>query len=300
MKILFRVFAALTIALSFTTTIAQEEDLDTTYNHPRLPLVEDDAFAPSIAELDSLIAEEDEEDEEELFSLEDSLDSWDNTKVNPYNVKLSDLKDTVVSVAGYYHPNYNVVTSEYGPRWGRFHAGTDMRVRVGDTIRAAFDGKVRITRSDKRFRKKGYGYFVMLRHANGLETLYGHLSKVLVKRDSIVRAGEPIGLGGNTGRSTGPHLHFEFRYLGNPINPRSVVDFNTGKVLNEKYSINKTNSFKEFDEYLRNPAMFHKIRKGDTLGRIARKYHTSVSKLCKLNRIKSTTPLRVGRKLRVH
>lgn len=268
------------------------------FNHPKEMQETETSF--TIPELDSLLAEEEEEDEEDMLLGIDSLESWDNTRVNPFNVKLSDIRDTVIDVSSYVHPNMNVVTSEYGPRWGRFHAGIDMRVRVGDTIRAAFDGKVRMRREDKRFRKKGYGYFVVLRHANGLETLYAHMSKVLVRNDSLVKAGDAVGLGGNTGRSTGPHLHFEFRYLGNPVSPRTVVDFSTGKVLNDRYQLSKSSSFKEYDEWLRNPAVYHKVRPGDNLGKIARKYHTTVSRICKLNKIKSTTILRVGRRLRVH
>ena len=107
------------------------------------------------------------------------------------------------------------VTSNYGLRWGRQHAGLDIKVYIGDTIRAAFDGKVRIVKYDKN----GYGKFVVIRHTNGLETYYGHLSKQLVTENQDVKSGQPIGLGGNTGRSTGSHLHFETRICGISINP---------------------------------------------------------------------------------
>ena len=113
------------------------------------------------------------------------------------------------------------VTSPFGHRWGRLHAGLDIKVYVGDTIRAAFDGKVRIV----DFNGNGYGNYVVIRHPNGLETLYGPMSKHLVKENQIVRAGEPIGLGGNTGRSFGSHLHFETRICGTPINPALMFDF---------------------------------------------------------------------------
>lgn len=253
----------------------------------------------SIAELDSLNMELDEDEEEDFFAEGDTTgSSWDATKVNPYNITIESIIDTVINVSTYSHPNYNVVTSECGERWGRFHAGTDMRVRVGDTIRAAFDGKVRIMRYNKKFRKKGYGHFVMLRHPNGLETLYGHLYKPLVKANQEVKSGEPIGLGGNTGRSTGPHLHFEFRYKGLPINARNIVDFETGKVLSPKFEINKA-AFNTYNEYLHSPAKYHKVRKGDTLGRIAKKYRTSVKRLCALNKIRPNTTLKIGRRIRV-
>lgn len=113
------------------------------------------------------------------------------------------------------------LNSPFGPRWGRNHDGLDIKVYIGDTICAAFDGKVRIV----DFSANGYGYYVVIRHPNGLETLYGHMSKQLVKQDQIVRAGQPIGLGGNTGRSTGSHLHFETRLCGVAINPALMFDF---------------------------------------------------------------------------
>lgn len=113
------------------------------------------------------------------------------------------------------------VTSKYGPRRRRMHKGIDLKVQIGDTIRAAFDGKVRI----KNFERRGYGYYLVIRHPNGLETVYGHLSKFLVGVNDIVRAGDPIALGGNTGRSTGSHLHFETRFLGQAINPADIIDF---------------------------------------------------------------------------
>ncbi len=239
-------------------------------------------------------------------SLKDSVlvslyrNGWDSTRVNPYRFPIDSIKDTfVVDCRGFYPPNINVVTSECGERWGRFHAGTDMRLAIGDSVHAAFYGKVRIARVGSK--KKGYGYFVLLQHANGLETLYGHLSKVLVSTNQDVKAGDVIGLGGNTGRSTGPHLHFEFRFLGNPINARNLLEItpDTMYMKSDTYTISKKGSFKEFYAYLHSPAQYYKIRQGDNLGKIARKYHTTVAKLCKLNRIKSTTILRVGRKIRV-
>lgn len=127
-----------------------------------------------------------------------------------------------VDLRGFHMPTPSrVITSPFGQRWGRLHAGLDIKVYIGDTICAAFDGKVRVVDYDAR----GYGNFVVIRHPNGLETLYGHMSKHLVKNNQIVKAGQPIGLGGNTGRSTGSHLHFETRICGTPINPALMFDF---------------------------------------------------------------------------
>lgn len=218
---------------------------------------------------------------------------WSTTVVNPYNVNLYQMKDSVnINLAGYHHPLDQItrVTSPFGMRRYRYHYGTDLKLEIGDTVRAAFDGQVRIA-------KKGYGYgnYVLLRHNNGLETVYGHLSKILVRPDSLVHAGEAIALGGNTGRSTGPHLHFEFRYVGNPINPQLLVDFGTGHLLNDNYLVCATTfKYKQESQSL----AYYTVRKGDTLSGIAKKKGTTVSRLCKLNNIKSTTLLKVGRRLR--
>lgn len=169
---------------------------------------------------------------------------------NPASDIYTDWNDQISKVGGHVGANYKIdlrgfhmptssrkVTSNYGPRWGRQHAGIDVKVYIGDTIKAAFDGKVRIVKYDG----SGYGYYVLIRHPNGLETLYGHLSKQLVKPNQIVRAGEAIGLGGNTGRSTGSHLHFETRLLGQAINPAFMFDFERQDVTNDYY-IAKTGS----------------------------------------------------------
>lgn len=166
---------------------------------------------------------------------------------NPAADIYTDWNNSGISkVAGHVSPDYNIdlrgfcmptpsrkVTSKFGPRWGRRHEGLDIKVYIGDTIRAAFDGKVRIV----KFNRGGYGYYVVIRHPNGLETLYGHMSKQIVKENQIVKAGEPIGLGGNTGRSYGSHLHFETRLLGKPIDPARMFDFVNQDVTGDFYSV---------------------------------------------------------------
>ncbi len=139
-----------------------------------------------------------------------------------------------VDLRGFFMPTPSrIVTSKFGRRWGRQHEGLDIKVYTGDTIRAAFDGKVRIV----DFNRRGYGYYVVIRHPNGLETLYGHLSKQLVREDQIVRAGEVIGLGGSTGRSFGSHLHFETRLLGQPIDPALMFDFANQDVTGDFFAV---------------------------------------------------------------
>ena len=217
--------------------------------------------------------------------------SWDHFVVNPYDLNLMNMTDSVhIDLSGYCHPCPGYVTSKFGFRRYRFHYGTDVKLQVGDTIRAAFDGVVRIS-------KPGYGYgnYVLIRHHNGLETIYGHCSKLLVAADSVVKAGDVIALGGNTGRSTGPHLHFEMRYVGNAIDPQSLIDFETGS-LKDSTCLIAASTFKYKKEIA--SMAFYTVRKGDTLSGIAKKRHTTVGKLCRLNGIKPTTVLRIGRRLR--
>ena len=172
----------------------------------------------------------------------------------------------------------------------------DIKVYVGDTIRAAFDGKVRVVKNQGR---RGYGKYVVIRHDNGLETVYGHLSKQLVDTNQLVKAGEPIALGGNTGRSTGSHLHFETRFLGIPINPALMFDFEKQDIVADSYTFHKTKgSSGTACSMASGEGLFYKVKKGDTLGRIAARQGTSIDKLCKLNRITRKTILRPGQVLR--
>lgn len=223
--------------------------------------------------------------------LPDEYDIWDNSTINPYKVSLTNMTDTVkIDISGYFPPSVKYVTSDWGFRKWKYHYGIDLKVHKGDTVRSAFDGTVRITRRDR-----GYGYFVVVRHDNGLETLYGHLNKILVKPDQKIKAGEAVGMGGNTGRSTGYHLHLEFRYLGNPINPHDIADFETFKPKSSVLVVT-SNTFaykKEIDKI-----RYWTVRSGDTLGRIAYRTGVSVSKLCSLNGIKKTSILRIGQKIR--
>ena len=148
--------------------------------------------------------------------------NWSNERVHAYGNTVT-IPDTFrIDMTGFHMPTeHTKITSKFGPRRRRMHNGLDIKVYIGDTIRAAFSGKVRMVKYERR----GYGKYVVIRHENGLETVYGHLSKQIVNEDQYVEAGEPIGLGGNTGRSTGSHLHFETRFLGQAINPALLFDF---------------------------------------------------------------------------
>ena len=251
----------------------------------------------------------------------DLYDSWDKEGA-VYTA--TTLPDTFrVDLRGACMPtDREQVTSNFGARWGRQHKGLDIKVYIGDTIRAAFSGKVRIV----RYEAKGYGKYVVIRHKNGLETTYGHMSKQLVREDQIVRAGDPIGLGGNTGRSTGSHLHFETRLCGVALNPALMFDFKNQDVVGDFWTFRRStynresslatrtrgaqgiyrggdglypdNNAQAKSGKARQQTRNHKIRKNETLTSIARKHGTTVEALCKLNHIKPTVKLKPGRVLR--
>ena len=164
----------------------------------------------------------------------DLYQDWDNRFAH----KATELPETYrIDLRGFHMPTSSrVITSQFGPRWGRQHKGLDIKVYTGDTIRAAFTGKVRIV----RYEAKGYGNYVVIRHNNGLETIYGHLSKHLVRENQVVRAGQPIGLGGNTGRSTGSHLHFETRLCGVALNPALFFDFRNQDITGDFYTFRRS------------------------------------------------------------
>ncbi len=172
-------------------------------------------------------------------------EGWDSNLVNCYkdanvpNTKVLDVRHYVMPIKG------NYVTSHYGyrPQFGRTHKGIDLRAAVGDTVYSAFSGRVRLT----RFERGGYGFYVIVRHDNGLETVYGHLSRFLVKPDQYVKAGQPIALSGNTGRSTGPHLHFETRFMGYAINPEAIFDFGNRCTHTDSYTFTKSTYTKARD-----------------------------------------------------
>jgi murein DD-endopeptidase MepM/ murein hydrolase activator NlpD len=201
---------------------------------------------------------------------------------------------------------------KFGPRRGRRHQGVDLPLKVGDPVYATFTGKVRVSKYWGAF-----GNLVIIRHDNGLETFYAHLSKRNVEVGDWVNAGDVIGLGGSTGRSTGPHLHYETRYNGYAFDPQWLIDFENGIlrhrlfVLKKKYFNIYSNYEQDFEDEMKNheedqkedaeeaAKRYYTIKSGDTLGRIAINNNTTVSELCRLNGITRNTTLRIGRKIRV-
>lgn len=226
--------------------------------------------------------------------------TWENTRVHAFSKNVV-IPDTFrIDMTGFCMPTTNTkITSKFGPRRRRMHNGIDVKVYIGDTIRAAFGGKVRMVKYERR----GYGKYVVIRHENGLETIYGHLSKQLVNEDQYVEAGEVIGLGGNTGRSTGSHLHFETRFLGQAINPALLFDFEKQDIVADSYLFQKgKNRYRRANSSSviasNGDIQYYKVRKGDSLSRIAKKTGTSIDALCKLNKISRRTTLRIGQVLR--
>ena len=267
--------------------------------------------------------------EQEMFEnpAGDIYDEWDNELTHYSGNPLPD--ETTVDLRGFCMPTTSrVVTSNFGARWGRQHKGIDVKVYIGDTIRAAFSGKVRIVKYEPR----GYGKYVVIRHYNGLETYYGHMSKQLVTENEEVKAGDPIGLGGNTGRSTGSHLHFETRLCGVALNPALMFDFRNQDVTSDFYTFRRSryasesamanrlrgansssrgngrfegDSDDDSELAIAAPSVsfapethFHKVKKGETLQAVARKCHTTVEALCKLNRIGKNIRLMPGQILK--
>ena len=237
---------------------------------------------------------------EKYFTNEEYFNVWDSKNVNPYDYPLKHFNDTVVielynKMKGldWAPPIRNTkINSNYGQRWYRWHHGVDLDLEIGDPVYAAFDGVVRIA----KYNRGGYGNYVMLRHENGLETLYGHLKSYNVQEGDFVKAGSMIGLGGNTGRSTGAHLHFEVRYKGHAFNPKYLYDFTRDRLHFSEFYLTPSH-YKGLRS--QNSAKYHRIRRGDSLWVISRRYRTSISRLCRLNGISRRTTLRIGRRLRV-
>jgi len=258
--------------------------------------------------LERLLEAEDAASEEasELYS------TWNTNYAHCYS-KESVPETFKIDLRGFHMPTPSrKITSGFGyrPTFKRVHKGLDIKVYTGDTISAAFDGKVRVV----KYEANGYGNYVVIRHSNGLETIYGHLSKHLVKTNDVVKAGQPIGLGGNTGRSFGSHLHFETRLLGVAIDPALLFDFANQDVTGDYYVFNSrtTHSSRTVAQpaatsVQTRPATqgsrsrgghFYKVKRGDNLYSIARKLGVSLEALCAANRLGRRTSIRAGQILK--
>jgi murein DD-endopeptidase MepM/ murein hydrolase activator NlpD len=271
------------------------------------------------------IASNDGEEEESpdtlqiLFPSHDLYASWDTISAHPY--KFNEIfKDDSVCIQlttgldnGFVMPFRGPLTSLFGWRKYRPHYGTDINLETGDTVVSAFDGMVRVAKV-----YHGYGNCVIIRHNNGLETVYGHLSRILVESGQQISAGQVLGLGGNTGRSSGSHLHFEIRYLGQALDTQDFIDYEKGELKAPSFLLRKSDVENKYDlRALHNRhkhdvgmargkngavspgARSYRVKKGDTLGAIARRKGTTVQNLCRKNKIKPNTPLRVGQLIKI-
>ncbi len=224
--------------------------------------------------------------------------SWNTEVPHPYSVALSKGDTTIELILkgrgksnGFQMPVVNTLTSKFGWREGRPHNGIDLDLEVWDTVRTAFPGMVRVAKY-----YGGYGRVVVVRHYNGLETLYAHLHRLKVQPGDTVQAGELVGLGGSSGHSTGSHLHFECRYKGVPLNPLAFIDYDEQALLSDTLVLKKTQY-----GYAAFPAgtKFYVVEKGDSLFEIAKRFGTTTNKLAELNGIRRNQYLIVGQSLRV-
>ena len=283
-----RFFKSLGYALLFVVAAgvqAQDAASDPVVLHRPMEMAE------AVARHDMLL------NEENIIPSDDMYPTWTNTVVH-YNSSLPD--SFRIDLRNYVMPTSSTKITDifgYRPNRRRVHQGLDVKVQTGDTIYAAFDGKVRIT----SYQRRGYGYYVVIRHNNGIETLYAHLSKRLVDVNQNVKAGDPIGLGGNTGRSSGAHLHFETILMGKSIDPALMFDFKNQKMTGDSYMYRKPGT-----KYVENGQVkiagpekkYHKVRSGDTVEKIARKYGVSQRRIFELNGLKSNSIIRPGQTLR--
>jgi len=228
-----------------------------------------------------------EEDSTGVFSKQ-----WINDQIFAYRIQRDSIKDTLLVLIDSIHPFHMPIYGHLFRGFTYTHKGLDIKLDKGDTVRAAFNGVVRYA----KYNRGGFGNLVIIRHYNGLESYYGHNSKLLVRVNQVVKSGDPISLGGSTGRSRGPHCHFELRYKDVPLDALRVIDFDNQKLIAARFPITKKVFYP--NDYDVN-AVYHKIKNGDTLGHLARKYHTNTKEICAMNKIKPNSRLRVGSTIRV-
>lgn len=223
----------------------------------------------------------------------DLYTSWEINNLFPEKDMLRLKGDTAVSLilnggerGDYFHPFNGPVTSGFGWRDSTQHNGVDIDLNKGDKVCAAFDGMVRIAK-----RNGGFGNVVIVRHYNGLETVYAHLSKLKVKPGQVIIAGQVVGLGGSTGHSTGTHLHFEVRFKGVPINPKYLISFKDQKLLCDEITIKKTKwGLAAFPTGEKS----HIVEKGDTVFELAKRYATTTSSIREINGLTGRVRLKPG------
>lgn len=189
-----------------------------------------------------------------------------------------------------------LVGSPYGIRSHRLHRGVDVNVIKDEPVVAAYPGIVTMS----RYNKGGYGNYVLIKHPNGIETLYAHLSKRLLKVGDEVFPGDIVGLAGNSGRSSAAHLHFEIRYGEVNIDPCTIIDFPHWCLKDgvDQFSMKKaTAAHRKIQAKLRDNN-YYIVKKGDSQGDVANWFNISIESLCRINNLKPGAPLKAGQKLR--
>lgn len=253
------------------------------------------------------------------------LNDWDNHVTFRYpeaNYSPVGALALIDSTFGYAFPVEKETTSGFGRRRYSYHKGIDIPLQTGENVVAAFGGKVRYA----QWNSGGYGNLVIIRHPNGMETYYAHLSKIKVKPNQIVSSGDLIGLGGSTGRSYSPHLHFETRYNHVAFDPRHIFDLENYCLKTETIDLEELikggkgtickdedpstevlaehdHDHEEVEEVQAHAksanASYYSVRSGDSLSKIAMKYGTSIDSLCKLNGLTRQSVLQIGQRVRV-
>jgi len=268
-------------------------------------------------QVDTLVNDGEELEVDSLKSCDETIykNIWNSTQIKYPTNTLPNKNDTIVisllnsGDSPFVMPVKGQILSKFGPRHRRMHTGTDIRLNSGDTVRCAFDGRVRLA---KVFR--GYGNLVLVRHNNGLETIYAHLKAIKVKVNDTIKAGDLIGLGGRTGRATCNHLHFETRLFGEPFDSNKYIDYETFALRSDKVIYKNKQFVTDLKDLREKPApenklllasggsgsSRHVIRKGENLWIIAKKYNTTVKKLCAANKITASKTLKVGSVLRIN
>lgn len=258
----------------------------------------------------------------DIPSVNKYYSSWDTLCVRRYSEIPPSAGDSIDLPlfndysTGFVMPVEGTFLSPFGYRGRRVHAGVDIKLEAGDPVVATFDGVVRMARY-----YSGYGNCIVVRHYNGIETLYGHLSKIKVKVNQLVSAGDIIGLGGRTGRASCNHLHFETRFQGKAFNPKQIINFETSSLVSDTFTVTRS-TYGLSRDYLPGTSApeliadnsnvkskskaksskskkYHTIKSGDTLSALSRKYGTSVKQICSINGIKPTKKLQLGTKIRI-
>ena len=235
--------------------------------------------------------------------------AWSPVNITYSSVNLKARKDTIMVALQaseenkFVSPVRGKIISGFRTSRRPAHTGTDIKLNAGDTVRCVFDGQVRLA---KRF--SGYGFLVLVRHDSGLETIYAHLSKICVRENQYLKAGDLLGLGGRTGRATTDHLHFETRMLGEAFNPEKLIDFNEGKLICDTFYFHNARIEQQLADFRNsnNPiliaseeAVYYFIKSGDTLTSIARMFGTTIKNICVLNNISPQKILKIGTKLMI-